>query len=347
MTNRSQFAAIAALTATLVVPSVFTVPEAAAATWRTCNGSPVKWRGTVNIHRNRCSIPDSGVVNSAYWNGVGQWNDLSNVVSGFFVNAASDCSIGHGDGQNEVGLVNRANIDGNNGLTILQLGACFIGSNDIDEADVMIANDLGFTPVWGNFRGTTGRSTFVHEFGHFFGFNHEDAHDVLRTSPPHLVTGGNEPSTLWPSDSVGMNALYGFSSARANLLPSALGVVGGSVQTLDAAVTTVMCRGGSGTTRVYLGNLGNVGTGTYNLRVRLSATSPMGGYGSGGSVAATFTHALGAFSQGTFDLGFSVPWSLPNGTYFIYTDLDWTGTLSELREGDNSTVSAKKVQVVC
>ena len=132
---------------------------AEAASWRTCNGSPVIWRGTLNIHRNRCSIPDSGLVNSSYWNGMRQWDRVSTVVDGTFVNAASDCSIGHGDGENEVGLVNRSAIDGANGMTILQLGVCFIGSNDIDEADVMIANDLSFTPQNGDFRGTTGRST--------------------------------------------------------------------------------------------------------------------------------------------------------------------------------------------
>lgn len=347
MIKRTRLAHLAALAAAVVLPSAVVVPEAAAATWRTCNGSPVQWRGTVNVHRNRCSIPDSGTVNSAYWNGVGQWNNLSNVVDGFYVNDASDCSISHGDGQNEVGLVNRANIDGNNGLTILQLGACFIGSNDIDEADVMIANDLGFTPVWGNFRGTTGRSTFVHEFGHFFGFNHEDVHSVLRTSPPHIVTGGSEPSTLWPSDSIGMNALYGFSTSRPDLLPSALGVVSGSVQTLDPATTVNLCRGSSSSTRVYLGNLGNIASGTYTLRVRLSATAPTAGYGSGGAVASSFTHSLGAFSQGTYDLGFTVPASLANGVYYLYYDMDYTGTLTELREGDNSTVSAKRVNVVC
>jgi hypothetical protein len=36
---------------------------AEAAIWRTCNGSAVKWRGTLNIHRNRCSIPDTGNTN--------------------------------------------------------------------------------------------------------------------------------------------------------------------------------------------------------------------------------------------------------------------------------------------
>jgi hypothetical protein len=332
----------------IVLASVCAMTGAAeAASWRTCNGSPVIWRGTLNVHRNRCSIPDTGLVNSAYWNGLRQWDRLSTEVDGTFVNNVTDCSIGHGDGQNEVGLVNRAAIDGANGMTILQLGVCFIGSNDIDEADVMIANDLSFTPQPGDFRGTTGRSTFVHEFGHFFGFLHDDVHAVMRTTPPHLITGGQEPSTVWPSDTIGMSSVYGFSTTRPNLLPSALGVVGASVQTLDPAITVAMCRGSAGTTRVFLANSGNAASGTYTLRIRLSTTAPMTGYSLTTTVASSFTHSLGAFTQGTFDLPFTVPGSLPNGTYFIYADMDHTSSIAEILEGDNSTVSAKRVRVSC
>jgi hypothetical protein len=344
MNNNMKTALLIALsTAFAMVAST----PAEAAVWQTCNGSPVIWRGGTSVHRNRCSIPDTGVVNSAYWNGNGNWNRINAVITGFFVNDVSDCSIGHGDGENEIGLVDRVNIDGANGLTILQLGLCFIGSNDIDEADVMIANDLGFNPVFGNFLGTTGRSTFVHEFGHFYGFDHEDAHAVLRTSPPHLVTGGFEPSTNWPSDTIGMNAVYGFTTSRPNLIPSALGVIGASVGTLDPATTVAMCRTNSRTTRVYLGNSGNVASGTYNLRVRLSTTGPTAGYFGSTTVVSTFTHSLDAFAQGTFDLPFTVPSTLPNGTYFIYVDMDYTGSIAELLEGDNSTVSAMRVLVNC
>lgn len=333
--------------ASLVAVSCLLLPISAnAAVWRTCNGSPVKWRGQTNVHRNRCSIPDTGIVNSAYWNGVLQWDNLSSVVDGFFVNPATDCSIGHNDGQSEVGLTNRSNIDGANGLTILQLSLCFIGSRDIKEADVMLANDLDFTVKWGNFRGTAGRSTFVHEFGHLFGFLHEDVHAVLRTTPPHILTGGNESSTLWPSDAIGMSTLYGF-RAGANLLPSALGVVGTSVQTLDPALTVIMCRGNTRTTRFYLGNSGNVGSGTYGLRIRLSTVSPFSGYTGTTTTVASFTHSLGAFTQGTFDLSFRIPSTLPNGTYFIYLDMDPASTIPEFKEGDNSTVSAMKVTVNC
>ena len=66
-----------------------------------------------------------------------------------------------------------------------------------------------------------------------------------------------------------------------------------------------------------------------------------------GAEHSRFTHSIGAFSQGTFDLAFSVPWGLADGTYFIYTDMDYTGSIVEILEGDNTTVSAKKIRVNC
>ena len=265
----------------IVCVSLLAITGAAeAARWRTCNGSAVKWRGTLNIHRNRCSIADTGLVNSAYWNGMRQWDRLSNVVDGTFVNGAGDCFIWHGDGQNEVGPRQPFNIDGANGLTVLQLGLCFIGSNDIDEADVMVANDLSFTPRNGNFLGTTGRSTFVHEFGHFFGFLHEDVHAVLRTTPPHLLTGGSEPSTVWPSDTIGMNSLYGFSISRAE--SAAVGARRRRAAPRRRSIppcTVTVCRGGSYEPRGCIwGTRATSASGTYNLRIRLNTTAPMAGY---------------------------------------------------------------------
>jgi hypothetical protein len=339
---------LAVVLAGLAAVSLAAPPSARAAVWRTCNGAPVIWRGGTNVHRNRCSIADSGPINSAYWNGLDAWNRLAGAVTSFFVNGSSDCSISHGDGENEVGLVDRTTIDGANGLTILQLGPCFVGSNSIDEADVMIANDLSFTAVWGNYLGTTGRGTFVHELGHFFGFNHEDAHTIMRTTPPHLVTGGVEPATSWPRDAIGVSSVYGFVSSRPNLIVSALGLSsGGNVQTLDPAITFGMCRGGNRTTRIYVGNSGNVASGTYTLRIRLSPLAPPAGYTSGATAVATFSHAIGAFGEGTFDLPFTIPTGLADGTYHVYVDMDPGNAVPEAVEGDNTTVSAMRLQVNC
>jgi hypothetical protein len=325
-------------------PGLSSVAEAAV--WRTCNGSPVIWRGGTTVHRNRCSIPESGDASTAYWNGIDAWNRMAGQITAFYANAATDCSVSHDDGENEIALVDRATIDGYNGLTVLQLGVCFLGANDLDEADVMVASDLPFLPVWGNFVGTTGRSTFVHEMGHFFGFHHEEAHSAMRASPPHLVTGGFEPATVWPSDTSGLAATYGF-PGRANLLPAATGLVGGLVQTLDPSLPVSRCRGTSHSTRVTLANSGNVSTGSYGLRVRLSTVPPMAGYLGTTTVVASFGHALSAFSQGTYDLPFVIPANLPLGSYYIYVDLDPAGALAERSEGDNSTVSATLLLVDC
>lgn len=340
--------AVAFAVALAVAAFAFAPSPAAAATWRTCNGSPVIWRGGADVHRNRCSIADSGVVNSAYWNGIDSWNRLAGAIHGLFVNNASDCTINHNDGESEIGLVDRSVIDGANGLTILQLGPCFVGSNSIDEADVMIANDLNFVAPFGDFLGTTGRATFVHEMGHFLGFSHEDAHTVMRTTPPHLLTGGAEPATNWPRDTIGISAVYGFLTSRPNLLVSALGVgASGGVQTLNPSGTFGMCRGGNRTVRVYLGNAGNVASGTYALRVRLSPLPPPGGYTATTTTVAVFSHAIGAFGEGTFDLPFTVPTSLPDGLYYLYVDMDSGGAVPEALEGDNTTVSAMRIQISC
>ncbi|WP_375757875.1 CARDB domain-containing protein [Corallococcus exercitus] len=321
--------------------------EAGAAAWDTCNGSPVKWYSGPVVYRNRCSIPDSGNVNTAYWNGLRQWDDLSHIVSGYNVNAATDCSLNHSDGQNEIGLCDRAAIDGNNGVTYSTVGLCFIGSNGIDEADICIASDLDFTPRTGNAFGTSGRSTFVHEAGHFFGFKHEGGHSILRTSPPHLVTGGFESSTLWPTNAQGMNTLYGYSQTKPNLLPSSMGVVGDVAQTLDPSGTQTVCRGTAQSVKFYVGNMGNAAVSSYTLRVRLSPTAPPNGYSESTTIVATFNHSLGAFSEGTYSLGFTVPASLPFNTYYVYLDMDPEGVVSELRENDNTTVSAMTLRVGC
>ncbi|NPC69853.1 hypothetical protein D7Y27_21550 [Corallococcus sp. AB004] len=321
--------------------------EAGAAAWDTCNGMPVKWYSGPAVYRNRCSIPDSGNVNTAYWNGLRQWDDLSHIVSGFNVNAATDCSLDHSDGQNEIGLCDRASIDGNNGVTYSVVGLCFIGANGIDEADVCIASDLDFTPRTGNAFGTSGRSTFVHEAGHFFGFKHEGGHSILRTSPPHLVTGGYESSTLWPTNAQGMNTLYGYSVTKPNLLPSSMGVVGDVTQTLDPAGTKSVCRGTAQSVKFYVGNMGNAAVSSYSMRVRLSTTAPPNGYYESTNVVGTFNHSLGAFSEGIYSLGFTVPSTLPFTTYYVYLDMDPAGAVDELKENDNTTVSAMVLRVGC
>jgi hypothetical protein len=313
-----------------------------AARWRTCNGSSVKWRGDLDVHRNRCSIGDTGNANAAYWNGVKQWNDLTSEVDQFFVRPASDCRFDTDDGVNEVFRTNRAILDGNNGVTFLSLGLCFIGSNDIDQVDLGVANDLPTTNPSPVSMANEGRGTFAHEFGHFFGFLDENGQHGAMHQTPRPYTGGNQTASVFPTDTLGIQALYGLGSSRPNLLPSAHRVVSSTTSLLETGILNV-CRGSSRSIRFYLGNSGSGGSGTYNLRVRLTTSST----GAGGTTVATFTHSLGGFSQGVFNLGFTVPNSLANGTYFIFVDMDQTSSIAEVREGDNSTRSGRRLSVTC
>ena len=327
-----------------------------AATWTNCNGQPVKWRTTPSVNRNRCSIPDTGPVNAAYWNGINQWNRLTNVIGSTLVNPVSDCTTTIGDGQNEVGLVSRASLDGAVGRAPTRRSNCGSGTSSIVETDVLVANDLPFGSVWGNALSTTterGDNTFVHEFGHFFGLDHEVTHSVMRTTQPRPIAGGLKSESVWPADTVGLNVLYPFTSSGSNILPSATGIIADDVVVLDSLAENWICRGESGTTRVYLGNYGNISSGPYTLRIRLSTTPPFTGYSdNSGHVVATFTHSLPAFSTaGNFQtLPFTVPLTgVSNGTYYLYYDMTWTGSQTQFESlhDDNTTVSAMKIVVTC
>lgn len=176
--------------------------NASAANWDTCWGSPVMWRGYIEVDQNSYSIPRGSLVENAARHAVDQWNQNSGVLGGWFVNPTTDHEISNGDGNNEVGLVLRSSIDGADGDAEIIVGPCFIGPNDIDEVDVLMASDLNFGYGSGaNLGGGNyGRAVFVHEFGHFFGFNHDSGQSVMWGTGFEPVTGGAEPATTWPRD---------------------------------------------------------------------------------------------------------------------------------------------------
>lgn len=66
--------------------------------------------------------------------------------------------------------------------------------------------------------------------------------------------------------------------------------------------------------------------------------------GAAGTTVATFTHSLNAYGTGIFSLPFTVP-TLQPGDYFIHVDLDHTSSIAEVREGDNSTISGRRIRV--
>lgn len=348
--RRKTIGHVVALGAVTLTAILCAVNAGQAAKWNTCNGSSVKWRKSFVITRNRCSIADTGDRNTAYWNGIRSWDNFSDLVDGFEVNPISDCVVAIGDEDNEIGVVPPEDIDGARGLTITEVGPCGIGANDIDHADTFIASDTTFVPLHGGAPTSDGRVAFVHELGHFFGFEHESNHGAMRSLPPLPVTGGSalEHATTFPTDTLGMHALYGFATNGPNLIPSANGISGGQMVALNPGGTVTVCRGTTRNFRFYVGNSGNLASGTYNLRIRFNTLSPLGGgYTATTTTVATFTHSLGAFTESTFDLPVTLPASLPSATFNVYIDLDHTGSINELREGDNTTFGNTRIRVNC
>jgi|GEM_PF-2127955 len=315
---------------------------AQAAGWRTCNGHPIKWRSTLNIIRNGCSIGDTGDANAAYWNGVKQWADLMPMVINYYVNASCD-PIVQGNGRSEVLRTLRSNIDGSNGVAISHHSPCS-NSNSISskiEVDIAIASDLPQTNPSPVTLGNEGRGTFVHEFGHLFGFLHDDWAGAMH-QPPRPYAGGGQAATVWATDAMGIRALYGLKSNLPNLIASAYTNFGSRIELLETG-TPKACRGTSHTVRFTIENTGNNSTGTYYGRIRLTTSAS----GAGGTTVHTFTRSTPGMSTGTPPFTFVVPTSLPNGLYYIWIDLDYPGAITEIRKSDNSTRSGQMLNVNC
>ena len=322
--------------------AVMWAAPAQGATMSTCVGRTVMWYTTPQIHRMRCTIPDSGSdsVNQAYWNGALQWDELMSGNSSYWVRPYSDCTVDYEDEMSEVGIAHPSHFDDDAiGYTVTLMNPC----HKIIAADVLVSWDLPFGNPRGNFLGANGRATFVHEFGHFYGFEHEETHSVMRSSTPDLVTGGPQAATLWPNDAWGIRNWYGMQdTTKPNLLPSAMGIVGGSPALLNTGTETI-CRGSPTNLKFYFGNAGAVDTGSFNIRIRLN-TSPDDF--AGGTLGTNYAFSLWAFSGSIQQLNFFVP-NVPYGDYYVHVDMDRNGLISELREHDNTTVSGKKLRINC
>lgn len=327
------------------------------ATWLECPATgKIIWRSNFNVQRQQCTIFSPAQTFDAYWNALNQWNTLVNEIDNFFVRPADDCTFSEGDGINEIGLTSRVLIDGANGTTNFQTGPCGLVPNDIDEADVLISNDMEFDNKAGNYLNSTenGRAVFVHEVGHLFGiFVHNTGTGIQSVMLPFRLplTGGTPSASVFPTDTWMMDQMYGLSSSLPNLIPSAHRPNQAAIGSTPAGQTAILndsdvvqvCSNGTLNTNAnfFLGNAGKTASGTYNLRIRLDPSNT----GTGGTTVATFTHSLVAFGGGVFSLPFTVPNMFP-GDYRIHVDMDYTSSIGEVREVDNRTISGKIIRVI-
>lgn len=331
--------------AAVVVVAMMLSATAQAAAWRTCNGTPVTWEsGHFGTTRVSCSIPSSGDVSSAYWNAVGQWQSISPVINSTTVWPVEHCYSTHGDGYNDVMLAARADIDGNNGLTILQLDGCtwWFSTENIIEADAMVASDMTFynpdESQWAD--SVSGRMTMVHELGHSHGLQHYDSLGVMKTLAPRAYAGGTgDHAAVLPDDDYGIRTLYGANSYR-NLFASAQGVNG----ILSSPVTVNVCRNQSLSVGFTFGNMGSIDANNFRIRLSMANVPPPSGF-TGGYTLGYWTGWASADGWYTSYYGFTVPY-VPTGIYWLYFRVDDNNQFSETREYDNVTHSPMTLNVM-
>jgi hypothetical protein len=302
-------------------------------------GLPIIWRKTVRLYRSTCEGLSDGDKNASYWNAVNQWNRRKTLFHEFWQTNA--CNPTSNNGMNEVALRSM----GSNGSTLVSIQGC-----DIVEADIRVRRDMRFAePVPTDFD-EHGRVTFMHEFGHFLGFRHQEAFSIMREFAPRPLTGDiGQHVTIWTDDTTGIfDKMGGFNQNHANFQPSAFRMTNasGGMWLADEGTINRRC-GDSVTVRFRVDNTGNLGHGWWREHVRLSTTSPQdGGFRGGGRIPAIWdSHWTGGFFSTDELYTFTIDNDLAPGLYYIYHAVDTLSEWPELDDSDNATVSGRTVNI--
>ncbi|WP_437481091.1 hypothetical protein WME75_36890 [Sorangium sp. So ce1014] len=337
-----------ALSAALIATSLSIGEASAYSVFATCFGDDVIWDEHPYVpHHNTFSIPIGSVREEALVNAINQWNGvrgMNDAIQARTFNSGS--TIVHGDDLSDVAIMNRADIGGNNGLTMPWSDGCFLGDEDWTEADVMLASDLTiFTNPSETLLGNTGRQTYLHELGHALGLADHQAYNIMRIPQPRPLLGGpGEHVDVLPDDANGGRYLYPSGNSETNLFASAhfrnssTDVIG-----LNWAETVIACSGGGGQMNLPA-TVGNNGTVNVTQTERWFVSINQTAYGG---------IQIGEWGNGTFLAGTahtrSVPITLPPlavGTYFVFHAVDVLNVASETREDDNVVREAFVLEVI-
>ena len=286
-------------------------------TW--CQGTPVAWPGTFRMYRDLCSMPTNSDQDWSYWNAGYQWSRISQRIDWNWW-YDSGCKIQLGNGRSETGLVDRAQISGNNGYTIFLVSACVYPwrtPSVIEEADTKLAADLDFSPIntddvnhlWEDM----GRAINVHEFGHAHGLNHANPNDfsVCRNSSTEPLAGVNicEPG---PDDGNAMRRMYGGTVTNIYTSPDML--VNGDILRTNAG-TLNTCSGQTINGTYTVANNGSVRLSGVPFNISLRSTD-----GTVSALMYTGSASISAGTQFTETRSLVVP-NVPFGSYWIYWSL--------------------------
>jgi hypothetical protein len=341
--NRKYF-----MTAAALLTGFLTASHADAFVFWTCSGSTMTWEDPFVMVPNIFSLPPGGQREASVNNAINSWVGVVGMMD--MVSKSATVSLGNsvttGDGQNDVAVAPRANIGGNNGLTLMIHSLCVLSSS-WEEADVFAASDLSFGSVkQDTLVPNSGRSTFMHEFGHAHGLDHAQNFNNMRVPQPRPVVGGpNETVDVLPDDADGGRFLYPTGNKEVNLFASAQRLNTGTdkiVMNHTGSITSCATGGGGVALNSTVGNNGTVDV-TQTERWWVS-TDP-NAFNGGIQIFQWSNGTFKANSVFTRQVTFKMP-ALPVGTYFLFHGVDVLHQVTESREDDNNVREGLIIKVI-
>lgn len=317
------------------------------ADWRQCNGTPVRPKYMpMEISWDLCSMPSGSAQERAFFSGLYETRNYVTALgfgAGFQFIRNGQCFIQHDNNRSDVALVNRADIDGRLGLTMMAWDRCNFSWEDqhIITADVMIASDLNFeradesTVITQAPAGTKiGAIAMLHELGHALGLEHSSGFSVMRNGISArlpfvgMLPGRGLNSELTGDDVWGISQIYGFNSIYRNLFVSSQLLRNGILVNNNIDPTRgdaphpdplLVCPGDQVN---FFASVGNNGSVREQFQVAIYADSDPNAYYFPTSGALRVYDVSMGQGDGSFPVQFTVPASIPaNETQSIFVSI--------------------------